>query len=65
MKYTVENIHSKPVWMPGGVKLSPGKQQVFDLPVCIVGQLKKGGLVKLTKVVAKKRGKNKKDTATG
>ena len=63
MKYTVENIHSKPVWMPGGVKLSPGRQDIFDLPPVIVKALKDGGLVKLTKV--KTRGKNKKDTATG
>ena len=54
MKYQVENIHSKPVAMPGGVLL-PGKTRIIDLPEQVVKYCKTTGHVKLKKVTVKKK----------
>ena len=59
MKYQVENVHSKPVAMPGGVLL-PGKTRISDLPEQVVKYCETTGHVKLKKVTVKKK-KVKKD----
>jgi hypothetical protein len=64
MKYQVENIASKPIWLPGGVKLLPGKLMILDINAGMVKHLDKTGMVELTKCKVVKKSA-KKDTKTG